>query len=241
MSEQAQTTAAATVAREEYDRAVERAHKMEAALVDKEKRLKNYEGLDPERVKAEREELEILRKQATGGDQKKIDELLSKAVSEAEQKVTKRFGEKLTELETLSSQQAKDLKHLRVTRGALETAAKIFIPEALKFVEPLIERSCDWVDGKIVVKDEKGEVRYSRKDPKTPMSVDELLGEFAEGHPFLVPSTTVRGSDNGAAKTAGTRGATKFPSDFEAWSMERKQTFFSENPELRKAYIRGAT
>jgi hypothetical protein len=225
------------VPKSEYEKAVERSRKFEAQLTDTEKRLKSLEGIDPERVKAEREELDILRKQGVGNDPKKLDELLERTRKETEDKLSKRFGDKLTEFEKQNGELSKELKHIRVTKSALDVAAKMFLPEAIKFVEPIINASCDWVEGKIVVKDEKGEPRYSKKNPKEPMGVEELLGEVAESNPFLVPASTRKGTDNGAQKTGATAQAKALPSDFNGWPIERQQEFFRDNPELRTALL----
>lgn len=199
MSDADSSGAAEVVPVTEYNKILEKARNEEARAVDYEKRFK---GIDPERVKAEREELEILRRQSIGNDPDKIKQHEEKIRSEYDQ----RYSAKLGEYEGITKQQANELKELRVTNTAMSKAAAIFNDDALDLIQDRVRADCDWQDGKIIVKDKDGKPRPSVKNPREDMGVDEYLETLANKYPSTAKPTSVAGSKSGGQKSSGTTG-----------------------------------
>lgn len=89
-------------------------------------------------------------------------------------------------------------KHDKVISKGIAKAAEIFNADALPLIQLLIERNCDLKDGQVVVKDEKGEVRYSGREP---MTIEEYLKELATKHPSAAKASGQSGGDTGGRKT----------------------------------------
>lgn len=169
--------------------------KEQARAVDAEKRLEAFKDIDPVAFKAMREDYELMRKQQTGGDPKKIDELV--AAKEAEirasvQKTVDALTEKTTSYETR-------LKELQVTDNVFSKAASKFNADCHDDIKSYIRKYGDiGDDGAIIFKDDKGALRYAPGSTTKPMGVDEFIGWLADTKPsWAVPD------GKAGAKTAG--------------------------------------
>lgn len=175
-------------------------HRTEAELVDSKKRFGWI--TDPDAVKAKLEDYENLRKDATGGDKAKIDQLIADKSKELEG----RFSGKLTEYETENSTLKKELKSLRVTNVAMQEAAKHFNADGLPLLQHLIEQNTDFIDGQIVVI-ENGKPAVSKRDPRKQMDLAEYMESLAAAYPSLAKATVVSGGKptGTISKGGGTR------------------------------------
>ena len=100
------------------------------------------------------------------------------------------LGELSKKLE--SSQQLN--KQLRVTTEAMKYHGAHFVPKSEAEIENIVTRSCDFDEKAncIVVKDSKGDVRYSKERPGNLMTVEELFSEIKTERPYLAKAD-VRG------------------------------------------------
>lgn len=219
-----------TVSVEEYDKLKGQMQHWQAKFTDMEKR---FDGIDPDKAKADADEIKILRRDAAAGDQTKIDELIANAEKEAEGKYSKKLGE--YEAENIQLKNA--LKNERVVKSSLSKAAAVFNDDALEFIETKIAASCDFEDGAIVVKDEAGKVRPSPADPRKNMSVEEFLSELSDKYPSFAKAV---GSNGG--RQGGTKGDTSAQgSDYERYkgmnNADRQKNF---TPDQREKFSKMA-
>lgn len=186
--------AAETVSRAEYEKVLTKARNEEARAVDYERRFK---GIDPEAVKAEREELANLRREGVGNDPKKLKEFEERTTKE----VSDRFSGKLTEFETENKTLKSQLKELQVTNTAMAKAASIFNDDALELIQDRVRADCDFLDGKIIVKGADGKPLASKTNPRNDMDVDEYLQTLATRYPSTAKSSAIAGGKGGGQKS----------------------------------------
>lgn len=182
----------------------EKARRYEAQVTDYEKRFKD---IDPERFQAALEENRILQRQLAekDGTPEKIEEVIEREKTELE----KRYASKYEELEQKLNNTVKENRYLRVTKEMMTQAANYFNSKELDLLEPLIDRFCDWSqeEERIIIKDEKGHIRYSKANPRELMTKEEFFSELVDRYPALaIPkgrSGTMRsGEVNGNASSS---------------------------------------
>lgn len=177
------------VSKADFDKVKNQMLAWQAKATDLEKR---FDGIDPEKVKADAAALkQLLKERAQEGDKNDVETLLERVRSEEKD----RFASALTKIEGERDELRARLKHATVVKTSLAKAAQIFHDDALEFVEAKIEKYCDTDEGEIVVKDDAGKIRDS-KDPRRKMSVEEFLEELAEKHPSMAKA---KGSSGGRA------------------------------------------
>lgn len=185
---------AGTVSLAEYNKVVEKARNEEARAVHFEK---TYKGIDPEAVKAEREELAILRRESVGNDPKKLEAYEQKVKKELDDRYSAKLGEYENEIKNTRG----ELKELRVTNHAMTKAASIFNDDALELIQDRVRADCDWQDGQIVVKGGDGKPLPSKKNPRENMGVDEYLETLATKYPSTAKATAIAGGKGGGDKS----------------------------------------
>lgn len=168
-----------------------RAKRFEGLLATAEKDLAKFKGLDIEKLKADSEALTQLQHERA---QNKPEEL--KAFREAErEKIRKEFAPKLEEYETENKKLKGSLHEHLIVDKALTTVGAKFNEDAHIFVKDMIRRSMDRDEqGNIVVKDEQGNVRYSRAKPTEKLGLEEWAEEIASKHPSIAKPTVTSGS-----------------------------------------------
>lgn len=179
---------------------------MSAQLAEAERKLMKYETdlayahREIEKLKpAKQERDKMVEDKASTGDPEAIkkikDEYQGRIASTEEE-----YKGKLSQVE-------KELKHERIVKTGLIKAASVFNESAdiREFVSWKLERNCDYVDGKIVVKDDKGEPRYSNINKRELMGVDEYVEELAYANPALARPTTGTGSKQQGTKASAGR------------------------------------
>lgn len=190
------------VPRAEFERLEAKARNEEARAVHLER---TYKGIDPEAVKAEREELAILRRESVGNDPKKLKEFEERTTKE----VSDRFSGKLTEIETENKTLKGQLKELQVTNTAMSKAASVFNEDALELIQDRVRADCDYLDGKIIVKGSDGKPLPSKINPREDMGVDEYLEGLAAKYPSTAKATAIAGGKQGGDKSQSPNAKTK--------------------------------
>lgn len=213
---------------------VQRAEQMAQDAEDKAKELEN-------RFNSMKGELDAFKNKSVVGDEKAIEERIKAVRGEVEGEFQKNYGKKIEDLEAQNQAKEKDLKRYRVTNEGLQKANGKFLPESMKFVEQAIEQNCDWDGEKIVVRGSDGKPRLSPANPKSQMTIDEFIEEFAAQNSFMVNPQTRRGTDDGRNK-AGSQNANKAivppPNGFEGWTVDQRQKWMTENPDSARAFMR---
>jgi predicted RNase H-like nuclease (RuvC/YqgF family) len=185
-------------------------------------------------------EIDGFKDKAAAGDPKAVEERVKQARADAEADLRKSYGKQLDDNKTVIENQSKELNRFRVVNVGLQKATGKFLDGAMPHVERHIEENGRFIDGRIVVMGKDGKPRMSPADPRTEMSLDELLDEFATANPFMVPPSTQRGTDDGKRKAgaAPNESVKPPPSGFEGWDVTARQKWMSENPESAKHYMR---
>lgn len=174
---------------------VEKFHRVQAQVVDLEKKLEQFKDIDPTAFKAMREDYELMRKQQTGGDPKKIEELITAKEAEIRTTVQKTLDERDAKINNLSS----TLKRLQVTDKVFSLAASRINEDCADDFKSYAEKYGDLGDdGEIIFKDDKGAMRYAPGSTTKPMGVDD----FVEYLSNLKPSW-FKPDGKAGAKTAG--------------------------------------
>lgn len=179
----------------------ERAKRFEGLFTDLEKRYSSVKDIDPVAYKAMQEDYDNLRKQAAQGDKNEIDRLLA----DKEKALTSRFETKLNELQTLTEKLQSENKELKVVDRAMETIGGRFNDDTHGFIKQFVRQAVDRGEsGDFVVKDEQGNVRYSKQNPSKPLSLEEYADELAEKHPSLARANVPAGGvQNGQRLPSG--------------------------------------
>ena len=219
--ESSQKQAEPTVSKAEFDRLLEQKQALEAKAVHYEK---TFAGIDPEEHKALKEEKKIYERKGA-----KTEEELASVISE---QLRGEYGEKLSTLEKNLTQTAAQLKEYEITDVAMRDAAGRFNDDVIDDVKDKVRRFVDKNEaGDLVVKDDKGNVRYSPNSPSQLMTVAEYMQELAQLKPSWARPDSVPGAKHGAEKSGTGNSGFKIPSSAE-WaqmSQAEKTKFVIEN------------
>lgn len=130
---------------------------------------------------------------------------------EVETEISERFSNSLSEKEaalaekeSLLSNLQQELTGLRLDSSVLLKATEFVKPDAIPLLKPTIQKDADFKDGKVIFKDEKGNPRYSKTNPKQFLTPDEYLTELVGKHPSLAIDNSKSGTGvrpSGAATT----------------------------------------
>lgn len=124
---------------------------------------------------------------------------------EIEAEIRAELGERITKSESEREQLFNRLKSITVTDKVMTAIQPRLIPSAAKWIRQEIEKECDidgdFENGELVVKDEKGNVRWSAKHPDKKMTVDEYQEVLVSRYPEFFQATA-RG---GEPVTPGTK------------------------------------
>ncbi len=161
---------------------------MQSTLIKREEALA-YQIREVEKLKTVKTDRDkMLNDKAATGDIDAINKIKAESqiqIAENEEKYKK-------ELSQVQGQLKKEI----VTKQALLKASNLFNDsEDIKdFLTYKIEKTCDLVDGKIIVRDEKGEIRYSNQNKREQLGLDEYLKELADKNPALVKPSGLSGT-----------------------------------------------
>lgn len=132
-----------------------------------------------------------------------------------------------------------ELKSERVVAKGLQAAAALFNSDALDLIQMKIERQCDWDNGNIIIKDDKGEPRYSEKNRREYMSMNEYLEELATKHPSLAKASGTAGFKDSGEKQHNRNGRSISLSDLAGLSnQEQKEALKGIDPKQATAMLK---
>lgn len=197
-----------------------------------------YKGFDPDQYRKDQEELAALKRQSTGGDEKKINEL----IENEKKQIESRFSTKIQELESELNNTKSEFKREKVTKTIVSTLTGKVKSDSVRLLEPVIERDCDWQDGNLVIKDSNGKPRYSKTNPSQLMTPDEYVTELQSTFPSCFEATSKSGAKNGYERVNGSSTQITSMDDFKRMADGGKsamQQLARENPKALEALLRG--
>jgi hypothetical protein len=182
-----------TALQQELTKATERAQRFEGQLVDVQKNLEKYKGIDLDKLKADSDALTQLMKEKAGtsGNQTDIDALIAKREKEIRDQLQPELETWQTKASTLEQQ----VKELTIIDRGFSQVSGMFNDDTHDFIKDIFRKSVAQDDtGAFIVKDKDGKMRYSPKAANVPMTLTELAQEIADKHPSFGKSTAVKGA-----------------------------------------------
>lgn len=190
---------ATTQTAQELQRAVERAQRFEGQVVNLQKEMERFKGVDLDKLKADSEALAQLMKDNAkkSGNQDDIDALLTKK----EKEIRDELQSKIEEWQGKATTYEQQVRELTIIDKGFSKVSSIFNDDTHDFIKDIFRRSVELdKDGHFVVKDKDGKARYSAKAANKLMTIEELAEEIAEKHPSFARATQVKaGRQNGQA------------------------------------------
>lgn len=175
---------------------------------------------------------------------KMISDKAASGDPEAIKKLKDEYQTKLAETEEKAKREMSELqnalKHERVTKSAVQKAAQYFNDDALDLIETKISKHCDWEDGQITIKDEKGEVRYSETNRREKMGLDEFMKELAIKYPSCAKASSQAGTKQPGSKTNGAH-KTWSIAQISSMTPAEQTTFFNANPDVAREFLRNVS
>lgn len=228
--------APATIERAEYEKLQSKYDQIRAQVEDM---TRKFSGIDPEKAKADAAALLQLQKEGAGGDPKKIEALLSQREIDIRKEVSKEIDLYKSKAEQLGSR----VKELEVTDKVFAVAASRFNSDTHDDVKAKIRQFCDLSDdGQIIVKDDKGKPRYSKKNPSSLMTAEEFADWLVEERPSWAKPTMTSGTKDPGHKVSGGQGKSWTLAEIHAMPSDRQQEVIkSLSPEQRSALLRSVS
>lgn len=187
-------------AQQDLQRVTERAQRFEAEIVDLKKTHEKFKDIDLEKYKATMEDYDNLRREQAKGDPVKIEQIVKEREGKVRSEVQKQLDELAKENQSLKT----DLKELRIVDRVHSNVAGFFNDDVQEDVKARIRTAVDMRDdGTYIIKDEKGEPRYSAADHTKLMSVDEFAAELQKKKPSWAKPSQVSGGLHAGVKTNG--------------------------------------
>jgi len=174
---------------QQFQDADTRAKRFEGQIADMESKLKPFDGIDLEKLKAHSEELDILKKEKATGSTEDID----KYVSDKEAEVTSRFESTITELQGKVDGLAGENRELKVVDKAMTAIGGLFNDDCHGFIKQIIRKSVHKDAGDFVIKDDEENVRYSKGNPAKKMDLAEYATEISELYPSMAKAKVPAG------------------------------------------------
>ncbi len=164
---------------------------------------KRFEGIDPEKARADSEALRLLREEQAKADPKRFDEWKETVKNEEKGLWAKKVNDLESEVTSLRSER----KELKVVDAVMKEAAEKFNPDALPIIRKLVREECDYDGERVVVKGEDGKPMRSKANPAQDMGIAEYVAGLAEIYPSLAKpqgsagtkSPGVKSTPNGAS------------------------------------------
>jgi hypothetical protein len=209
----------------------------QARATDYEKKLERYKDIDPDAVKAMREDYEIMRKEAASKDPKKFDEWATSKETEIRGAVQKELdGARAT-----AEQARKELIELKVVDRVFALAAGKFNEDTHEDVKRYVRERCALDDsGEIVVKGTDGKPLYAKGSTTKLMGAQDFVSWLVEQKPSWAKAEGVSGvRDPGQRTTSKHGGAEQLPAELPSWPKEKQTQWFKENPKALAAYLSG--
>jgi len=180
----------------------ERAKRFEGLYVDTSKKLKTFEGIDLDRLKADSEALaQHLRDKAA---ESKDPADLKKWQESQTAKIRSEIQKKLDELESENKSLKSTNHELTVVDKAMERIGGRFNEDTHMFIKQYVRDQVDRDDkGELYIRGEDKQPRYSPSKPANRLSLEEWADEIAQKHPSAAKATVPRGSGKGGERMNG--------------------------------------
>jgi hypothetical protein len=168
----------------------ERRQRLEGQLVDLQKKFEPFEKVDLTALKAKAEELELVKRQSA-----KTPEDIQALINEREANIRKEVQRELDEYKANLGKLTGENKELKVVDRVMAEIGGAFNEDSHVFIKQYVRSAIDInpQTGEYVVKDDKGEPRYSKVDRTKLMSVKEYAEEIAQKHPSIAKATKTSG------------------------------------------------
>lgn len=226
-----------TVAKAEYDKAIERARRFEGQLADLQKTVDRFKDIDPVEYKANKEALARLEQERAQNKPDEIEKLITKAKEETRKELGKKVEDYETKIQTLTAQN----HELMVVDRVFSAASSDLNDDMYDIFKDIARRSCALdEEGNIVIKNDKGEIRYSPKNPNNKMTYAEFIEEIREKKTSMFKSTVKTGGKGDGTKSSNGSGVDRKYSAAELHAMDpnkAKEIMDKMTPaELKAAY-----
>lgn len=172
-----------------------------------------------------------------------LNNQVNKGDPDAIEALKKKFQNDLAELdETWKGKYTKiesEFKKVAVSKEVLTKAAEYFNTDSLELIESKINQFCDYEDGKIVVRNEKGEIRYSNENKREPMGYDEYLKELTQKYKSCAKSNYVPATKDGGQKSSSGKNENGLYSAEELIRMteDQRKKAYASNPENARIFL----
>jgi len=188
-------TATETVSKAEFDALREKHTLTGGRLTDYEKQLESYKKYgDPESVSARLAELELLKKEKAGGNKEEWEKLFTTKESEIRSESQKAIDAALAQAKEAKGK----LRELTLVDKVFGLAANKFNDDTHSDIKNYIRQYCDINEqGEILVKDDKGEIRYREGKPSEKMDANDFVNWLANQKPSWAKPTTKSGQGLG--------------------------------------------
>lgn len=188
-----------TIPKAEYDKAIERAQRFEAKVVDLEKAVAKFKDIDPIEYKANKEALARLEHEKAANKPEEIEKLIIKAKEDTR----KELGKKVEEYEGTIQKLTAQNHELMVVDKVFSSASAELNDDMHDIFKDMARRSCALdEEGNIIIKNDKGEIRYSAKNPNQKMSHGEFIEELRASKGSMFKSTVKTGGKGDGTKSS---------------------------------------
>ncbi len=179
-----------------------RAKRFESMATDLEKQVKAWGDLKPDSVKGMLEDYELMKRdKATKGTPDDLKAWQDEQIKKIRGDVQKELERLTTERDELSSR----FKELSIVDKASEEIGGYFNDDVQPFIKGIIRQFVDKDEnGDWIVKNDKGEVRFSPTSPANKLTLREFAEELAGRHPsFARPQVKKGVGQNGTINPTG--------------------------------------
>lgn len=191
---------------------------LRSELTEAKERLQSFGDWTPEKIK------EVTKRKIP--KEINVDELRS----ELEAEISERFSTSLAQKEAALAEKVSllgtiegELKNLRLDSSVLLKAGEHVKPDAMDLLRPIVQKDADFKDGKVIFKDEKGNPRYSKVNPKQFLSPDEYLLEVTTKYPSLAVDKSKTGTGALRNTTTSTDAGGISLEKYKAMSLEQRR------------------
>ncbi len=185
--------------KQQLDHERERSQRFEAQLVDLQKKVEAFNGVDLDKLRADSEALQHLQRDNAIGNREQIDSLINEAVSTVR-------TEAATTIDALKEQisaRDKQLHELQVVDAAMNKIGGLFNDDMQPFIKQTLRDNITKTDsGDLVVIDSDGKVKYN--DDQKPMGINDFAKELVSKYPSMARPTVKSGAmPNGTVQVGG--------------------------------------
>jgi hypothetical protein len=181
---------------------------------------KRFKGIDPEEFHANKTAIEALQREKALADPKQMEAWKSETEKQIRSSIQKELDETIGANKKLQA----EMRELKVVDRVFKDVAGNFNEDCYDDVKEYIRKFCDLNDqGEIVIKDEKGNVRYAPGSTSKLMTASDFGNWLGEIRKSWKRPSHVSGTENGApTRTTGTTGSIT-PQKFLSMTAEEKR------------------